>query len=203
MPAATSTTKIKSACPKQPSLAFYPVDFDAWASSPPMVHGDSGGSCAASGALVAACIIIAVLVVFAVAAVAVWWGVSLTAASEQKQVRFAEPLVKHDRKLIECKEDMLKRIMDAKYPDPVVLAFVSPNCGFCTAMKPALQAAATKSSCPIMTVTFVDAKRSPLITQTLTHLNIRGFPTIVRIEEGKAHVYRGDRSEADVVRFAS
>jgi len=87
--------------------------------------------------------------------------------------------------------------------DPVVICFVSPTCGHCNVMKPALKSAALKSKVPIKTATYTSEKKSPVIAQALQHLNIAGMPTIYRIENGTAKEYQGDRSEESLIAFAS
>jgi thiol-disulfide isomerase/thioredoxin len=90
--------------------------------------------------------------------------------------------------------------------DDIVVAFVSPNCGHCNVMKPALHAAALKSNLPIKTATYINAKQTPMVAQAMQQLKISGMPTIVRIEPKKktANEYKGrDRSEAALVQFAS
>ena len=87
----------------------------------------------------------------------------------------------------------------------IVVAFVSPHCGHCNVMKPALNAAALKSKVPIKTATYIDATKTPMVAQAMKQLNISGMPTMVLIEPEKktATEYKGDRSEASIVQFAS
>lgn len=87
--------------------------------------------------------------------------------------------------------------------DAVIIAFVSPNCGWCVKMKPALQEAATKSPVAIKTATYDHTSPSPAVTQAMKHLKINGMPMLYRIHKGKATRHNGGRDTESIVQFAS
>ena len=79
----------------------------------------------------------------------------------------------------------------------VVVAFVSDGCGHCQDMKPKYHEAAKMSRLGMF---LVDYATDPKPAESL---NINGFPTILRFEQGEpVQEYQGDRSTESLIAFA-
>lgn len=78
-----------------------------------------------------------------------------------------------------------------------VVAFTAPWCGHCKAMKPALAEAAAKSSVKFYEISHKSAG------DLLAKYSIKGFPEVIRFENGRATKYSGDRSASSLVKFAA
>ena len=206
-------------------LHYYPPDLLSPAAAAPgaiiyqpcAVAAKNNGS---NGAVIAASIVLIILLVFIVIAGLVYWSWSScpTAAAasvdvdvvssssggrykqkKKKQVRFAD---KKGGELSECTADELVKIMNGK-AEPCIIAFVSPMCGHCQNMKPALESAAKKSNISFYTLTNSgDPKESAHVMEAAKHLDVNGIPMLFRIENGKAIPYNGNRSEESLLEFA-
>ncbi len=191
---------------KSPRLEYYPSSLK----SP-----DCGtNSCGGNGSVIAASIILVILIIFVVVG-GIWywsspgcsqcgssgWGGSCGCGSPKntKVVRFADTFT-GNKELRECSKELLNEIMSGKSSGPVVIAFVAPWCGFCSQMKPDLEAAARESNNQIYTLTQTEG--ADHVVAAAKHLDVKGFPAIFKIENGKAQVYSGDRSKNSIVEFS-
>lgn len=82
-----------------------------------------------------------------------------------------------------------------------VVMFHAVWCGHCKATKPAFHAAASRTSTPFL---LVDCEQIGMSQDQMRAHGITGFPTIVLMRDGqKIGDYAGDRSEGDLVAFAT
>lgn len=198
----------RSSKSKSPSLNYYPSSLNS-----PCY--DSCGSGSGNSAVIAASVILVILIVFVVIGGIWYWSSpgcsgcgssgscgcgSSFGESKKKVVRFAESLKGgQPKELQECSKELLDQIMNGK-TDPCVIAFVAPWCGFCTQMKPALEAAAKEANVPIYTLTQKDGNEH--VGAAAKHLKVPGFPALFLVENGKATAYQGDRSQQSIIEFA-
>jgi thiol-disulfide isomerase/thioredoxin len=184
---------------RQPTLNYYPAEYASPCSSP---NACGNKSCEGNGAVVVASIVLIILLLFVVIGGACYWNYTPTAEVDvirKKQVSFADST--KPKQLQECPEKLILSIMQGP-SEPVILAFVAPWCGHCQHLKPILEEAAKESNLPIYTLTQIDNQKTPLVGKVAEHLNVKGFPMIFRIEDGKAIPYNGDRSKNSIVEFA-
>ncbi len=179
---------------KSPRLNYYPASL-----SSPGGGGCCSDSCGsgANGSVIAASIILIILIIFVIVGGIWYW--SSSCSKNTKVVRFADA-APGGGELQECPKERLIEIMSGKSPNPVVIAFVAPWCGFCQQMKPALEAAAKECSIPIYTLTHKDGNDHVLAASK--HLDVKGYPMLFKIDNGKATPYEGDRSKESIVQFS-
>jgi len=80
-----------------------------------------------------------------------------------------------------------------------VAAFISRNCGHCTAMKPAFEQAANQSLIPFLLVEQAVAQPAGLLEK----YKVEGFPTIIRFSGGLPVGYFKDaRTPENLIKFA-
>jgi len=170
------------------------------------------------GALVAGVVVLVLLLLLIMIGAIVYWGTASSSGgcfgegkkSPKKSVTIDERKNQYKniparsggkKELKECSEQLLKQIMSGKNEDAVILAFVSPGCGHCETMKPALKNAAKKSEIQYMTLTYGGNKK--YIEEVVRSLGISGFPTLVKVQDnGKGMImYQGDRSEQSLEDF--
>jgi len=83
---------------------------------------------------------------------------------------------------------------------PIVVAFVSKNCGHCNTMKADYFGASQMANQTFYTL--YDDK--PDASKLLQHFQIRGFPTIYLIYKGKVmSEYKGNRKANDIAKWAT
>jgi len=80
-----------------------------------------------------------------------------------------------------------------------VCAFISRNCGHCTAMKPAFEQAANQSMIPFLLVEQAVAQPAGLLEK----YKIEGFPTIIRFSGGlPVAFFKEARTPENLIKFA-
>ena len=191
----------------QPTLNYYPTELCSPYYSPRNCGNNGCGGGGEKGAVIAASMVLIILLIFVVVGGIWYWSYNGNSKTDvdinvvkKKQVSFGESS-NHAKQLLECPEKLLMEIMAGK-SEPVVIVFVAPWCGICTALKPTLEEAAKKSNLPIYTLTHVDNQKTPLVGKAAEHLKVGGFPTLFRVENGKAKTYSGDRSQTSLVEFS-
>lgn len=193
-------------------LNYYPAEFNS-----PMPGNTSpcDGGDSSNGAVVAASIVLIILIILVVIGGIVYWcrpnkyreGVVVTKGGQGslRHVSYGEG---QQRELEECSPDMLRQILTGQYDGTVVLAFVAPWCGHCNNMKPALKSAARRSECPVMTLTYESADKTPHVHKAAEAMQVKGFPMLTKVSPPgtdqtlKVTHYSGDRSEQSIVDFA-
>jgi len=83
---------------------------------------------------------------------------------------------------------------------PIVVAFISQGCGWCTKLKQEAMSRlrGVKTRAPIV---MIEANNAGMFG---FRRSISGFPTIIKVVPGKTlEDYKGDRSVEDLVRFAN
>ena len=80
-----------------------------------------------------------------------------------------------------------------------IIMIHAPWCGHCAAMLPTFREAPQKSTSDAAWAT-CDADAHPHVARAL---GVRGFPTCLRVRDGKVTEYRGDRSLSSLLAFAS
>jgi len=84
---------------------------------------------------------------------------------------------------------------------PLVVAFLSKNCGHCHKLKPILEKACT--SHPVIPIVAIDISE-PINQPILRRYPIEAIPTILKFKNGSVvDEYRGDRSLQSLLQFAS
>lgn len=80
-----------------------------------------------------------------------------------------------------------------------VAAFISRNCGHCTAMKPAFEQAANQSMIPFLLVEQAVAQPAGLLEK----YQVQGFPTIIRFSGGlPVGYFKETRTPENLIKFA-
>lgn len=80
-----------------------------------------------------------------------------------------------------------------------VAAFISRNCGHCTAMKPAFEQAANQSMIPFLLVEQAVAQPAGLLEK----YQVQGFPTIIRFSGGlPVGYFKEARTPENLIKFA-
>lgn len=101
--------------------------------------------------------------------------------------------------LVDGDEKLFSQIVDVQ-KQPCIVAFMMNGCGHCTKMRPDLERAAKRAvrngRIPFMGIDMAKAGN------LLERLQVKGFPTIVKIMGGKMTKYEGDRSENSLFDFA-
>ena len=82
---------------------------------------------------------------------------------------------------------------------PLFVAFVSPHCGFCHALKPTWDELSTRLVGNVRAAT-VDANAE---SELAARFAVNGYPTILLLADGRAYEYEGERTADALLEFAS
>ena len=82
---------------------------------------------------------------------------------------------------------------------PLFVAFVSPHCGFCHALKPTWDELSERLVGNVRAAT-VDAT---VDIELAARFGVNGYPTILLLADGRVYEYDGERTADDLLEFAS
>ena len=82
---------------------------------------------------------------------------------------------------------------------PLFVAFVSPNCGFCHALKPTWDELSERLVGNVRAAT-VDATAE---SELAARFGVNGYPTILLLADRRVYEYDGERTADDLLEFAS
>lgn len=193
---------------KRPTLDFYPVSSDYTCASGCTMPSHQHSSGSTNVPVIIGSVVLVLLIlgfgIFLIVYMTTGEGGCGCGNNTKKKVTFADHKNGNSKRktngLNECSAKYLEDILAGK-TDPVVIAFLSPGCGWCTKMKPALEQAAKESKFDIYTVTSGPNKQH--VNVAAQKLNVTGAPMLFKIQDGKVIPYQGDRSKQSLIDFAS
>ena len=119
--------------------------------------------------------------------------------SANYNLQFRQPINATKISLIDIKTPETFQDIVLNNKKDCVAAFISRNCGHCTAMKPAFEQAANQSMIPFLLVEQAVAQPAGLLEK----YKVEGFPTIIRFSGGlPVGYFKEARTPENLIKFA-